>query len=666
MSLALLINADTGEQKLLDRDTTVGREHGNDIVLKDMSVSRQHAVFSNRGDIWYLTDRNSRNGITVNKAQLAPGKTIMLKGKYYIVLGNSHLIFSTNEEDIRKAYQQIKARNEIPVQREMPVRQAERSPVPEMRETPVSQAESSPAPEVRETPVREAEKPPVPEERETPVSSPAPTVKEIPAEKPKVAAGKKKANTGLIVFLLIALLAGGIAGAYFGTDGFKSKAIRSVQQEIQAIGEVTKASGEQIDLARKDYEALSAEEQAQVKNRDKLAAALIDRQILQLGEITMDSEAEIEEAKAAYNAASPEVKALVLHEQELEAAEDAFFTLAARSIDEQILALEKQDPLNTGKTRELRGRYEASRLPVQKKVKELARLEDMENRQAAAEIDDKIREIGEVSLNSADTIRAARSAYDTAEEAVRKKVTQLQVLTDAEALYRGLSETEKVREIKALYDAGTWEDAEEKALRFLQDGILEENRATVEDLCVKAGLEIARRLRYDGLYASAEKKLEDGVKRKLSADDGRFQQALDSLQSEIKNLRPYSGDVLAGNVKGGYCELTVKNSDRDTLIKIEDILDPDGKYLLFYVRGNEEATVNVQDGTYTLKYASGSTWYGQKELFGSRTSYNKANTFVNFKTEFEGYQVHYKEQVLTLYKVQNGNLTTSTISEDDF
>ena len=84
------------------------------------------------------------------------------------------------------------------------------------------------------------------------------------------------------------------------------------------------------------------------------------------------------------------------------------------------------------------------------------------------------------------------------------------------------------------------------------------------------------------------------------------------------------------------------------------------------MRENETVTVNVRDGLYRLKYATGKTWYSEKELFGSGTAYTKADTVVSFETTYSGSYVNYERNEITLYKVQNGNLTTSPISRDDF
>ena len=58
---------------------TVGRTQNNDIVLKDITVSRFHAFFRQRGDVWTVCDAGSKNGTFLKDMQLKPRReqTIM-------------------------------------------------------------------------------------------------------------------------------------------------------------------------------------------------------------------------------------------------------------------------------------------------------------------------------------------------------------------------------------------------------------------------------------------------------------------------------------------------------------------------------------------------------------------------------------------------------------
>jgi serine phosphatase RsbU (regulator of sigma subunit) len=69
---------------LLDRQTTtIGRLPDQDVVLRDQSVSRQHATIVRDGHVYSIIDRNSShgtflNGVRVQRAPLTPGDVLQL------------------------------------------------------------------------------------------------------------------------------------------------------------------------------------------------------------------------------------------------------------------------------------------------------------------------------------------------------------------------------------------------------------------------------------------------------------------------------------------------------------------------------------------------------------------------------------------------------------
>ena len=77
-----------------------------------------------------------------------------------------------------------------------------------------------------------------------------------------------------------------------------------------------------------------------------------------------------------------------------------------------------------------------------------------------------------------------------------------------------------------------------------------------------------------------------------------------------------------------------------------------------FVEGGRSVEIKIPSGTYEIRYATGKDWYGYQYLFGPETAYSKTNR--NFSFSYgSGYE-------LTLYKVVNGNLSTSTIHPEDF
>lgn len=62
-----------GEEKvvpLLAGETRFGRSSENEVVLPDYSVSRRHAIVQREGDVFFIADQNSTNGVQVNGRQV--------------------------------------------------------------------------------------------------------------------------------------------------------------------------------------------------------------------------------------------------------------------------------------------------------------------------------------------------------------------------------------------------------------------------------------------------------------------------------------------------------------------------------------------------------------------------------------------------------------------
>ena len=88
----------------------------------------------------------------------------------------------------------------------------------------------------------------------------------------------------------------------------------------------------------------------------------------------------------------------------------------------------------------------------------------------------------------------------------------------------------------------------------------------------------------------------------------------------------------------------------------------DRETLTIYIRGGDTVEVDVPLGSYEIRYAAGDTWYGEDELFGPETSYNKADDLFTFSDT--GYQI--SGYTITLYQVVNGNLETIPLDKDRF
>ena len=125
---------------------------------------------------------------------------------------------------------------------------------------------------------------------------------------------------------------------------------------------------------------------------------------------------------------------------------------------------------------------------------------------------------------------------------------------------------------------------------------------------------------------------------------------------------PKSGTIrIAGNKTGVAPFEIVAPSGDDYYIKMVDALTGDSKVVVF-VHGGQRTEVLVPVGTYEIRYASGSTWYGENYLFGPETDYTKTDEEFAFRRTPDGYSGY----SVTLYKVAHGNLSTSQIRPEDF
>ena len=92
--------------------------------------------------------------------------------------------------------------------------------------------------------------------------------------------------------------------------------------------------------------------------------------------------------------------------------------------------------------------------------------------------------------------------------------------------------------------------------------------------------------------------------------------------------------------------------------------------MYLFIRAGQSAEMEVPLGTFEVKWATGKEWYGYKKKFGESTAYGKADKLFNFEQTITqtstGYTTTMKGREITLYPVTSGNLSTKTISADEF
>lgn len=278
----------------------------------------------------------------------------------------------------------------------------------------------------------------------------------------------------------------------------KSEEAQAVDDLIAEIGEVTLESGpaieaaeeayddlidkyaEQVEFlddledARKDYDKLVKKEKERIAAENKRIAELknqankVDYAIDDIGEVTVDSGEVIAAARAAYDAANAEVQSYVEKLKVLTTAEADYqkaIESAAAEVDRLINAigqvtLNSKDAINAATYA-----YNGLNDVCKALVKNYSRIDEAAAEYVAlriANVESLINAIGEVTLQSSEAIAAAQTAYDELTTGQKDKVTNLQVLTDAQTRLEEL----KQQEVQKLLSAMNVENDAVRGMKF--------------------------------------------------------------------------------------------------------------------------------------------------------------------------------------------------------
>jgi len=90
---ATVITAD-GRELTLEGAFTIGRADDNDLALPSKTVSRYHVLITREGTRWFLEDRGSFNGTSLNGVRIQPGVRLPLRHGDRIGVGSETVLFS--------------------------------------------------------------------------------------------------------------------------------------------------------------------------------------------------------------------------------------------------------------------------------------------------------------------------------------------------------------------------------------------------------------------------------------------------------------------------------------------------------------------------------------------------------------------------------------------
>ena len=212
-------------------------------------------------------------------------------------------------------------------------------------------------------------------------------------------------------------------------------AAKAVDDLIDAIGEVTLESGDAIKAARAAYDALTDTQKELVKNYEKLTAAeeaytalvdaaaakAVDDLIDAIGEVTADSGDAIKAARAAYDALADTQKELVKNYEKLLAAEELYEELTASAAAIAQKAAEE--------ARKAQEEAEAAQKAAEEAVE--AAKAAQEAAEAAAAKAGENNAAAEEARKAAETAQAAAEAAQAKAEEAQKKAEEAKAGADA-------------------------------------------------------------------------------------------------------------------------------------------------------------------------------------------------------------------------------------------
>ena len=230
-----------------------------------------------------------------------------------------------------------------------------------------------------------------------------------------------------------------------------------------------------------------------------------------IGEVTLASEEAITAARAAYGALTEAQQAQVTNYDKLTAAEARLADLkAAKAVDDMIDAIGEVTLESEETIAAARAAYEALTEAQQAEVKSYDKLTAAEARladlKAAKAVDDQIDAIGEVTLESESAIVAARNAYEALTEAQQAEVKNYDKLTAAEARLAVLKPAKPVEDlIDAIGEVTLGSEDAIAAARNAYEALTEAQQAEVKNYDKLTAAEAA----YAKLLAEQSKRLQE-------------------------------------------------------------------------------------------------------------------------------------------------------------
>ena len=259
-----------------------------------------------------------------------------------------------------------------------------------------------------------------------------------------------------------------VSGRYYNNDNTRGAcnayckvtvldAVEYAQKTIDALDDITLNSEKAIEEAKKAYNLLTDEQKEQIKNADaiktaeeklsKLQVENAESKISAIGDVTLDSKDAIKDARDTYDALTDDQKKQVTNYDVLEAAEKKLSDLQVENVKTKIDGIGEVTLSSSSTIKAARTAYDALTDDQKKQVTNYDVLEAAEKKLSDLQVENvknKIDGIGEVTLSSSSTIKAARSAYNALTADQKKQVTNYDVLQKAESELSDLQKADAV------------------------------------------------------------------------------------------------------------------------------------------------------------------------------------------------------------------------------
>ena len=327
-------------------------------------------------------------------------------------------------------------------------------------------------------------------------------------------------------------------------------AAKAVDDLIDAIGEVTLESGDAIKAARAAYDALTDTQKELVKNYEKLTAAeeaytalvdaaaakAVDDLIDAIGEVTLESGDAIKAARAAYDALTDTQKELVKNYEKLLAAEELYEELTASAAAIAQKAAEE--------ARKAQEEAEAAQKAAEEAVE--AAKAAQEAAEAAAAKAGENNAAAEEARKAAETAQAAAEAAQAKAEEAQKKAEEAK--TGAEAARKAAEENNAAAAAEAAKAVSEALKAAEEAGRSAQSATqAAQSAAQAAESMLKAQEAQAAAEAAQAAAEAAQAKAEEAQKKaeEAAASSAEDKAAAEKAAEEAKAAKQAAEDAKA-------------------------------------------------------------------------------------------------------------------------